>query len=815
MNLLRVVTGSLRREKEYLLTLVVTLGVCAALGGTALAVNVILLFQDLPYPGADDLYELRIFLERAEGEVSGATPPMAPVVRSSVPSVLGVGSAVSTSLRIKTVDQDVQVRGGLVSESYLNLLAPGLAAGEGLDSLTSQGRDLETSAVISGRLQRMLFDSPQGAVGQLLTVEGTVVEVVGVLDDAYRAPRELMGQPEDIWIGMRVAPDDPKQWARLSSNTQILVKVASPQQKGQVEEQAGAVILDQLRLHNAALLDESQAVSVRLVALRDAIVGDSEKVGLTLLAAAIALLGLGLSFAAFLVLARIGRLRSALRLHLVLGARRQHLLRWAGIEVGGVLLLTTGVGWIVGTLALRSVQSLGHDLLARVAELHFGIHFALVVFLVALLAVAILAIPLARLLSRHETLLTGSGGFKGVISSPNLAWRRSLLGAQAALTAAGLAIGIVAAMDTVPRLLVPAEFRSQGRDFIQVQLPGHLRGAEAKDDLLPRLQNALRGAGFGGASPVDMPLLSTALALYGLENIATGTITPSQINGTDHELFSALEMPVLAGRTFSAEEFRDRAAVMVIGSTLAQSLGGVDQAVGQGLRSEERAFEVIGVVADVRNPILEIPGVENQAYIPFTNYDGVPTLSFVTRLPEGGRKPESSAVVSALREVDEQLFLGAYRPLSQFRDELLADTRLKAILAVVFVLAILLLTIVCVRTLIADTYRELSPLLASHWAVGAKYRNLRALLLQRILLPTFVGVAIFVALGLITIYRFDLIAEAVRTQALLGLLGAGVAMLTLIASIARLSSRTHLRSIFQSISNINAANGGVAEVSVR
>lgn len=809
MKLRQVVAGSLRRERGYLSTLVATLGVCAALGGTALALNLMLFFEDLPYPGSEDLYELRIVLVHPDGELSGSAAPAAAVARSAVPGVTGAGYALSSPFRVRSLDQDLQVRGGFVSPEYMALLQPGLAAGE---SLGEAGRELQATAVISRRLQRMLYPSPQAAVGQLLTAGDTVVEIVGVLEDGYLAPRELAGQPEDLWIGSRSTVDDPAQWSSLSSNAQVLVKVARDVDLGAVEQAAGAAVVDKLRLYNTALLEETQAVAVRLVPLRQAVVGDSDRVGLSFLAAAVALLGVGLSFATFLVVARVGRLRSTLRMHMVLGARRRHLVRLAALEMGLVLVLTTVVGFVVGAVVVWALRRWGGELVARVAELEVGPGFALVVFAVAVLAVVALSVPLARTLRRREILLAGSGGFKGAISSPGLAWRKTLLGVQTALTAAGVTIGALAAADAVPRLLVPADFRSEDRYFLQVHLPAHLSSADAKADLLPRMQEALRGAGFAVVSPVDMPLLSSALALYGVEDLETGEIVPTQLNGTDHDLFQALEMPMVAGRAFSRQEYEERAPVMVVGTSLAGWLGGVEEAVGERLRFEDRTFEIVGVVPDVQNPILEIPGIENQAYVPFTPQDGPPTLSFVASASAGGEEPAAPAVVTALRDVEEQLFVGAYRPLSRFRDELLGLTRLKAALALFFVAAIVLLTIVCVRTLVSDTYRELSPLLVSHWAVGARLAHLRRLLTTRILRPTFSGLLAFLVLGIAAIYRLDLVAEPVRPSALAGVVGAGLAMALLVAVIARSSARRHIRSIFRSITNIDATNPVLPEV---
>lgn len=812
MKLWQIVAGSLRRERGYVATLSLILGLCAALGATALGVNRLLLFKDLPYPGEASLYELKIFLVRGEGEVAGAAAPVAAVVREAVPAVVSTAFASATTFRVRIGDQDLEVHGSRVSPNYLSLLGAGLVAGEDLAAVARGGKDIEAAAVISEALQRSLFPNPGAALGKVINVQDRPVEIVGVLSEAFRSPRALAGTQEDLWVGYRSQPDDPAQWKGLSSNVQVLVQVADRAQASVVEKQGGAAVVARLRLHNPTLIQGAQGVSVRMVSLRDAVIGESYKAGLGFLAAVGALVGLGLSFTGFLVLARLGRMRAALALHVMLGARRKHLLQLLGLELGLVLLLSTAIGLVFGALAIRALRPLGSALLPRLVELELGSDFALMVALVALLAVGVLALPAARLLRRHQHLLKGTGGFKGFVPRHRLGWRRTLLAVQTLLTALGVTIGLVVAVGAVPRLLVPAGFRSADRYFVQIELPRTLRSAAAKSELLPRLQAALRGAGFLSVSPVDQPPLSPAVALFNVDDVAGNRTVPMQINGTDPELFKSLELPLLAGTTFTPADFQQQEPVMVVGATLARWLGGFDQALKKTLRYEDRPYRVVGVVGDVGNPMTQVPGAENQAYVPFKTYDGVPSLSFVGGVGSGGRMPALTAVVGAVRGVDEQLFVSDLQPLGQFREDLLGETRFKAALALALVLVTFAMTVVCVRTLVADTYRELSPLLVSHWVVGARRASLCRLLTRSLVVPSLAGIGVYLGLGLLAAFRSHLVDPTARPLIATGIVGSAVALTALILLTAQLRAQKQVRSIFFGISNIDAANAGGLEV---
>lgn len=83
-----------------------------------------------------------------------------------------------------------------------------------------------------------------------------------------------------------------------------------------------------------------------------------------------------------------------------------------------------------------------------------------------------------------------------------------------------------------------------------------------------------------------------------------------------------LGVPLRHGRAWTRTEEEDHVPVVVIDTTLAQSIFGTDDAVGRGIRIGQSVFRVIGVVADwkPRTKFLDLPQSEGQVLGRFQRY---------------------------------------------------------------------------------------------------------------------------------------------------------------------------------------------------
>jgi len=172
--------------------------------------------------------------------------------------------------------------------------------------------------------------------------------------------------------------------------------------------------------------------------------------------------------------------------------------------------------------------------------------------------------------------------------------RRNLL--RSALTILGIVIGVgaVIAMVTIGNgatAKVSADMAKLGSNLLFVR-PGQFGPGRASADARAfnaRDIQALRSQLYGvkAVAPVAQ---SSVTAIYGTESRST------QVVGTDGAYLTAMDWPPGAGRGFLDSEVRGGRAACILGETARKALFGAETAVGQKVRVNNIACDVIGTL---------------------------------------------------------------------------------------------------------------------------------------------------------------------------------------------------------------------------
>jgi putative ABC transport system permease protein len=164
------------------------------------------------------------------------------------------------------------------------------------------------------------------------------------------------------------------------------------------------------------------------------------------------------------------------------------------------------------------------------------------------------------------------------------------------LTVLGIVIGVGAVIGMVTigtgtTAKVAADMAKLGTNLLFVR-PGQFGPGRASAEARPfsaadieAMKSQLRGA--RAVSPVAQ---MTVTAIYGTESRSTLVI------GTDNDYFVTQDWAITQGREFLDGELRSGRAVCVIGETVREELFGNVQSVGQRLRANKVACEVIGLL---------------------------------------------------------------------------------------------------------------------------------------------------------------------------------------------------------------------------
>jgi len=228
-------------------------------------------------------------------------------------------------------------------------------------------------------------------------------------------------------------------------------------------------------------------------------------------------------------------------------------------------------------------------------------------------------------------------------------------------------------------------------------------------------------------------------------------------NGVDPAYFSALRIPLLAGRNLAWDTDRlDRPPALLVNRAFEKAYAGGAEVLGKrvqlrfwtDLAPKNQLWQIVGVVGDTCQAGLD-QSIRPQIYLPIsqTGLDGGDYVIRTTRID-----PEfSSAVSAAVRSIDPNLERINVRHLDNWVHDSLGDRRLPAILTALFAAIGLSLTALGLYGTIALEVAQRRKEMAIRVAVGASRASITALILKRGLALTLagsvVGALAFIAVG--------------------------------------------------------------------
>ena len=171
--------------------------------------------------------------------------------------------------------------------------------------------------------------------------------------------------------------------------------------------------------------------------------------------------------------------------------------------------------------------------------------------------------------------------------------RNNLL--RAGLTTLGIVIGVAAVIAMVTlgngaTQRVTGQIASMGRNLLFIA-PGARRGPLTNATTIEESDADAVAREIPGLAAVAPSVQRSAVALLGNRN------RPTQLVGTTNPFFIARDWAVAEGREFSLSEIKGGKAVCLLGETVRLDLFGDSDPIGQRIRMDKVACDVIGVLA--------------------------------------------------------------------------------------------------------------------------------------------------------------------------------------------------------------------------
>jgi putative ABC transport system permease protein len=605
------------------------------------------------------------------------------------------------------------------------------------------------TVVLSYALWRSEFSGRADVLGTRLRLDGTEHLVIGVMPPAFMFPTRTV----QMWTPLQL---DPAEDTDRDNNYLHVLARLKPEISLEAAQAEMNIVTERLERDYPK---ENLRTRATVHSLRDQVPAQNRLMLVGLAGASFCVLLIACTNLASLLLTRVLRRRKELAMRTALGAGRERLVRQ--------LLTESLVLALLGGLLGVAVAIVAVPLLARLVPPTLPVAEATAVDLRVWIFAAI------------ATLATGLGF--GVVPAVRVASDRDLSGLRegsrggaggrterlrALLVSAEVAASIVLLISA--GLLIRALWRVQAVD------PGfHTAGVAAVQTPLPREKYAATGRRVDLYSRIlsdvrALPGVTSAAYISSLPMVLRGGIWPVEVEGASTVpddlrgqraaslryvtpgFFSTLQIPLGQGRDISESDAQNAPGVAVISESFARRYWPGQDPLGKRFTFAFLPRTVVGVVGDIRVRGLERES-EPQVYL---SYQQVPDGAIRFYVPKELVVRSSTeaiallpAVRAIIRKTDPELPISAARTLQDVVDADTASrvTQLRVLAA--FAALSLLLAGIGLHGLLSFAVSQRVPEISLRMALGARGRDVLALVLGQTLLLAVAGAIIGMALA--------------------------------------------------------------------
>jgi len=760
----RYAARMLRKSPGF--TTVAVLTIALGIGATTAIFSLVdaTLLHPLPYPHPEELVRIEDALPGAGVTDAGISiPEFKDLQRSGIFQYVVLEIFGSANLTGASQPSRMQYEG--VSPPYFAMLGVKPELGQTFDP-QDQTPGFTLDVVISDGLWKRAFGSDPHIVGRSLRADDDLYRVIGVMPPGFRDPGRTVGERNtEQWAALGFSDDPaqaPNRSLRLPLETVGRLKPGLTVAAAQSQLDA---LVASLREQFPDDYPADSKWTVRLVPLKENVVGNVRQSLILLLGAVALVLVIGCVNVANLLLARASARSREMAVRQALGAARQRLVRQLLTES----LLLSLLGGVAGLVILFCMKGfllrLIPESLPRLNDLSINWAVMLLALAASIAAGVIFGLAPARQAGRlnlANTLRVEGRGSKG--STEQTRTRRVLVVTEFALSLVLMVAAGLLLRSFWDLYKAPLGFNPQHVMSVQLWLPSpndphtDIYGTAAQEAvfarellrrsrLLPGVQEAALGA--EPSIPLHHDGNRSALIVEGRQTQSKQTplVERSQVTP---EYFHLLEIPVLRGRLFNDGDDENAPLVAVINRAMAETywrgedplgkrlrLGAGRAGVGQ--RASKTWITIVGVIADARTESLANASVP-QIYLSLYQETPKELAIFLRGDLNASAMPEE--VRAMVQSVDPELPVYGAQTLNDAVTSSLEQRRFSMEIVGMFALTALLLAGMGIYGVISYIVSERTHEIGIRVALGAQSRNILGMVVREGLELAFAGAAV-------------------------------------------------------------------------
>ena len=590
--------------------------------------------------------------------------------------------------------------------------------------------------VLGYGLWRRQFGGNPKIIGQRLRLNGREATIVGVAPSGFAFPKGA-----EVWQPLIAAPGVLQEgWFTLLGRLKPTATLA------QASDEASA-LLTQLRW--AAAPHSPQNARTRVVALKDAVIGDVRPVMALFVAAAVLLFLVACIDVVILQLVRGTERAREISVRAALGATPSVLIGELVAETSLWVAVGGGVGTFAAYWLQHSLVSTAPAAIPRLDTIHFSVRTLMWVAGAGLLSILIAGIAPAvwTVRSALYSRLRGTGSDSSSSSRAQIG-RQVLVAAQLAfalmVTVAGaLLVHTLQQLQSADLGFSPAKLSVAQVPLVGAAYDDPERRLQVFDELVSRVQAT---PGVVAATPVLLrPFTGTEGwdATFAVEGQRAGDAAANpglHLEAVAPNYFSTLGVSLIRGRAFTESDRKGALPVAILGESLARRAWPDASPVGKRLKfggadSPAPWMTVVGVVRDLRYRDVKAP--PPAIYVPLRQSPFPPR--FLVLRASVDHLPILAITQRALQEIDATEPVTEAATIDDLLKTQLAGPEFHMFALVLFALVAVLLAGVGVFGVLGAFVAQRSREVGLRVALGANGRQVRRLVLSKVGWPVGLG----------------------------------------------------------------------------